>query len=282
MIATDPKIFNSLEEVYSRMDDILREFTENGIFVFRGLNLNDEEHADLVKTLGDAIGWYPNSKSVEMLHKYEESHSNNSLLDTYDGDQIILEWHLEHVELDGYIPLVAGIWNMKKFTCSPESGKTYFSDSMDAYLNLEKSEIDFLLLCKISWLDEKGTGPYSSPIVAQHWLTGKPLIRLELLRDLKIDLIEFNGNQPNEKDLEKFYSILEKIRDRICNHSPSRIVHRWQEGDIVMPDLQRMAHAVTGGFIPSERKFRGLWAFSKDPEKLLESEWPPSWKIQSN
>jgi hypothetical protein len=41
------------------------------------------------------------------------------------------------------------------------------------------------------------------------------------------------------------------------------MVHRWQQGDLIIPDMFKLAHAVTGGFKSEDREFRGIWAYQK-------------------
>ena len=43
-----------------------------------------------------------------------------------------------------------------------------------------------------------------------------------------------------------------------------RIVHDWKQGDLVLMDAFKLAHAVTGGFKPEDREFTGIWGY-RDP-----------------
>ena len=38
-------------------------------------------------------------------------------------------------------------------------------------------------------------------------------------------------------------------------------IHEWKQGDFVIVDLFKMAHAVYGGFEPEDREFSGFWAY---------------------
>lgn len=38
------------------------------------------------------------------------------------------------------------------------------------------------------------------------------------------------------------------------------MVHQWQKGDLLIPDLFKLAHAVTGGFVQNQRQLDGMFA----------------------
>lgn len=277
-IDTTPRVFQSKEELYENLSVVAEDFKGPGISVIRGLKFSIEEQIELVKALGDIIGWYPNSSSKDLLHKYLENHASNGGLKSSDPDQIILDWHLEHVDYDEYVPLIGGVWNMLKFQCDPEAGKTYFSDSCLAYEMFTKEEQDFLSKCYLTWYDVNGSGPNYAPVVVSHWLSGNPLIRIEITKQVDTQLHKFDGRQPTDEEVHKFKELKNKFHDIIDNYEPHRIVHRWQEGDIVIPDLFRMGHAVTGGFDPSEREFNGFWLFSENPEGRAQEDMPIVWR----
>lgn len=277
-ISTSPIRFNSKEELYKNLDKVLDDYKGLGVSVIRGVKLSKEEQLDLVQVLGDIAGWYPNSNSLDTLHKYVENHGGNHGLANSTNDQVILDWHIEHVDYDEYVPLIGGVWNMLKFTCSSESGKTYFFDTCKAYEMLEDEEKDFLNKCYLSWYDIDSSGPHYAPAVSAHWLSSKPLIRIEITKGVKPVIEKFDGEPPTQKHHEEFRSIKEKLHNIIDNYEPDRIVHKWEEGDIVIPDLHRMAHAVTGGFDPSQREFNGYWLFSKDPENRKQEDMPIVWR----
>lgn len=277
-INTVPIIFNSKEELLKNLEKVVEDYKGLGVSVIRGLKLSKDEQRDLVQTLGDIMNWYPNSQSGETLHKYLENHSSNGGLPGSTNDQVILDWHIEHVDYDGYVPLIGGVWNMLKFECDSESGKTYFFDSNVAYEMLEPQEKDFLNKCYLSWYDINNSGPHYAPAIAPHWLSGKPLIRIEITKGVTPSIDKFDGRNPTEEESQEFLRIKEKLHQIIDHSEEKRIIHRWQEGDVVIPDLHRMAHAVTGGFLPSEREFNGYWLFAKNPEGRKQDDMPLVWR----
>lgn len=278
-IETTPLIFSSKEELEKNFDKVIEEFMGPGICVIRGLSFTKEEQQKLVQTFGDTVGSYPNSSSKNIVHTYLEDHSssgNKSKITT--GDDIMLDWHLEHVDYDSYIPLIGGVWNMFTFKCHPESGKTFFFDSFEAYKLFSPDEIDFLSKCVLTWIDVDDSGPHYAPAIANHWKLNKPLIRIEITERVYVSLFAFDGRTPTEQEQTEYKRLERKFKQIIYDNLDLRIIHRWQEGDIVIPDLFRMAHAVTGGFDPKDRKFNGFWLFAGDLESATESQIPPKWK----
>jgi alpha-ketoglutarate-dependent taurine dioxygenase len=177
-----------------------------------------------------------------------------------------------------YCPIIGGSWNMTKFTADVDSGKTYFFDSSLAYSMLEEEEQAFLSKCHASWYSHSDIGPHFAPAVAPHWISNKKVIRLELSRSIAINLFSFDGRRPTDGESDTFKDLTQKIHDIIENEETCRIVHRWNQGDIVFPDLFRMAHSVTGGFSPEDREFSGMWLFSKDVESESEDPRPVGWR----
>jgi alpha-ketoglutarate-dependent taurine dioxygenase len=76
-----------------------------------------------------------------------------------------------------------------------------------------------------------------------------------------VDLVSYKSESPKKSELRYFQTLIRKIEDIVWNNEDIRIVHRWQQGDLVIPDLFKLAHAVTGGFRPEDREFRGIWGY---------------------
>jgi alpha-ketoglutarate-dependent taurine dioxygenase len=74
-------------------------------------------------------------------------------------------------------------------------------------------------------------------------------------------LVSYKNEAPSQESLDYFKSLIRKIEKIIMENEDIRIVHNWQQGDLVIPDLFKLAHAVTGGFKPEDREFRGIWAY---------------------
>jgi alpha-ketoglutarate-dependent taurine dioxygenase len=281
MKLVQPRPYSSKEELYEDLQAVVDVYKKDGIVGIRGLHLDEKEHIQLVKDLGDILGWYPNNSS-NFNHQYIENHSTNVKASEIasDPDEVILRWHLEHVDFDAYIPLVAGVWNMHKFNCNPESGKTYFLDSRRAYETIFSiEEQQFLKKCIATWTeDEAGLEKYETTIVKPHWITGEDQIRLELHHTEETTLLTVDGNEPTDEDRSLFYVLINRFSDYVTNNEDARIVHKWEEGDILVPDLFTMAHAVTGGFNPEDREFTGYWCYTNAPENVTQEQLHPKWR----
>lgn len=275
---TTPIEVESKEDLYRNLDKVRADFEGPGIAVIRGIQLSRDEQIQLVRDLGDLIGWYPNNASQEILHKYQENHSASRYLESSGADEVILDWHLEHVDYDSFVPLVGGVWNMFKFTCDSNVGKTYFLDSCEAYKFFTEEEQEFLKKITLVWNDVDGSGPHYAPVVVNHWISGDPLIRIEITKQVDPKISDFEGREATNEEISTFSELKNKFHGIVDWNEDLRIVHRWQQGDIVIPDLYRMAHAVTGGFDPSEREFWGFWLFSKNPENRSQEEMPTVWR----
>lgn len=281
-VNTTPIEVESKEDLYKNLDKVRANFEGPGIAVIRGIQLSRDEQIQLVKDLGDLIGWYPNNKSRDILHKYQENHSANKYLEYSEPDEVILDWHLEHVDYDSFVPLVGGVWNMFKFTCDSNVGKTYFLDSCEAYKLFTEEEQEFLKKITLVWNDVDGSGPHYAPVVVNHWISGNPLIRIEITKEVNPIISDFDGREATNEEMLRFLELKAKFHDIVDNNEDLRIIHKWQQGDIAIPDLYRMAHAVTGGFDSSEREFWGFWLFSKNPEIEDPEKMPIVWRPDFN
>jgi alpha-ketoglutarate-dependent taurine dioxygenase len=187
---------------------------------------------------------------------------------------------MEHPDYDNHTPLVAGVWNMQKFTCSPDVGITYFMDSRDVYEKLfSEEEKSFLRQAEASWVEtysEDKEITNTVKVVARHWIDGRELMRfMHQLPSVK--LFKIDGQDPT-KDQEAFFKeLVLKFVHEVSENTDLRIAHRWQQGDILIPDLNTMAHAVTGGFSPEEREFTGYWCFLNIEEAIKNGAVHPSW-----
>ena len=105
------------------------------------------------------------------------------------------------------------------------------------------------------------------PCIEKHWINKKPTIRINLDDSLELGgpsvfKIKFLDNQKvTEEDLALFQKIKRFVYSEIFNNEENLLTHEWNQGDIVLVDLFRMAHAVFGGFYPEEREFSGYWAY---------------------
>ena len=268
MINVVPIEFPGIENVLDNSEYYKDKLINDSVICFRDANLTEKEQFYFAKKLGKAIGW----SLLDDKDKYIENHSRKS--DIISGpDDVIVEWHVEHTYYTN--PIVASTWNMYNFKTNPENGKTYFVDTSALFYMLSNEDQEFLLNSIIiepdivreaqlrsNFISEQTSLADEYPIIAKHWLTGKPVIRFTTLPEpLIVNLVSYKGKPPTKDELRYFKLLIRKIENKIWKNEDIRIVHRWQQGDLVIPDLFKLAHAVTGGFKPEDREFRGIWGY---------------------
>lgn len=265
-IYTDPITMTSYEEIIENLDAIIEKFKKDTIVVIRDANLTKEQQASVAKALGDKTGWFPNN-SHDFNQRYEESHSRINKKEDAGPDGVVVSWHVEHVDFDAHTPIVAGIWNMLHFTANPEAGKTYFADGAVIYKNMPEEWQEFLPRCVITWSEDDGSGPFYVPAVGKHWMTGEPVIRIDIHdHNSRPEFLHtVDGREPTDEERAMLVEIRSHYIDQVINNEDIRIVHKWKQGDLVITDLFKHAHAVTGGFSSEERNFTGEWVYPTNP-----------------
>ncbi len=264
----EPIEFPGIENVLANSNDYKQKLIDDSVICFRNANLTQKEQFDFGIRLGELLGW----SHADNVSEYVENHSRKSEV-MAGPDDVLVEWHIEHTY---YInPIVAGTWNMYNFKTNNENGKTYFVDTGAVFEMLTNDEQQFLLDSIITEPDFIKEGQLKAgfisantnlaeqyPIIANHWITNKPIIRFTILPEPAIvRLVSYKGESPDADTIDQFESLIRKIEKIIREDEGIRIVHKWQEGDLVIPDLFKLAHAVTGGFKPEDREFRGIWCY---------------------
>lgn len=270
MINIEPTEFPGIDNVLENAEYYKNKLISDSVICFRNANLTQEEQFTFGSNLGKLIGW----SLLDNVSEYVENHARKSHLES-GPDDIIVEWHIEHTYYTN--PIVASTWNMYNFKTNPDNGKTYFVDTGVVFEMLTDEEQQFLLnsiitepdiikqdQVKSGYVGQNTNLADRYPIIAKHWLTDKPIIRFTILPDtLMVDLVSYNGQSPDADQLKYFETLIRKIEHIIATNEDIRMVHRWQQGDLIIPDMFKLAHAVTGGFNSEDREFRGIWAYQK-------------------
>lgn len=267
MPLTNPINIGSYEEAVEKIELIYDTFKKDSIVVLRGIGLTTEQQAEFIKTMGDYTGWFPNHSS-NFNQRYRENHGRTEHKELAGPDAIVVTWHLEHVDFDTHTPIIAGAWNMLKFSADPNSGKTYFVDTAEIYKRLPEESQSFLSKCLVKWYETDGSGPFYTPAVQNHWATDEPVIRIDIRTVVSSPemLYEFDDREPTEEEVKEFVRLRNFFLDEIFYNKEIRLVHMWEEGDLVIVDLFKNAHAVTGGFSSEDREFTGEWIYPRFPE----------------
>jgi len=254
-------------------------FVKDGIIPFRNAFISFEEQKRLFVGLGEKIGWHVSTP-------YDEDHRR---IEKKTYDHCVLTWHVEHSYWQN--PVSAASWYMHTFKeKNPKNGRTLFYP-MDKYFdNLSEEEKEFSLSAYIKLIHDPDRGhnlyefidPSKNwsvgeeyvtkrPIAIDHFVSGKKVYRIANLGVLPdhFDSIHFldnvNGEKPT-KDQEKAYArqtlqAKQKVAKNFASETDDIcLIHEWQEGDMLIPDLFKMAHSITGGFQSANREFHGIWA----------------------
>lgn len=263
---TQPIVMTSYDEIIENLDLIIEKFKTDTIVVIRDANLTTDEQSALARAIGDKIGWFPNN-SDKFEQRYQENHQRLKRKEDAGTDEVVLAYHLEHVDYDVYVPIVAGVWNMFKFTADEEAGKTYFTDTSLIFRQMTEEWQEFLKKSIVKWHEDDGS-THITPAVQQHWLTGDDTIRIDIhdFDSYPELLYQFDGREPSNEERLLFMKIREYFIEEILENPDVRIVHKWKQGDLVIPDLFKHAHAATGGFSSDQREFVGLWVYPSNPE----------------
>jgi alpha-ketoglutarate-dependent taurine dioxygenase len=264
MIYTEPIEFPGIDEIKNNFNHYKNKFINDSFLVFRNANLSNEEHLVFHKTLGDLFGWHTNVLEGK-TSSYTENHSSNELMGSVGKDEIMLKWHIEHIYYEN--PIVAATWNMSLFKTNSENGKTYFVDIEKVYSKMSDDYKSFLSRCMINaasvdnGIGHSGLFKNNFKAIEKHWITNNPIIRVRILEkdESNISLVSFDNSIPNQDEINKFDEICLWISNEVYNNEDIRIVHKWNKGDIFIPDMFKLAHAVTGGFDPKDRQFTGIW-----------------------
>jgi alpha-ketoglutarate-dependent taurine dioxygenase len=274
MIHTVPVEYKSIDEIMDNIDKYKEKFIEDSVVVFRNANLSFDEQLSLHKSIGESFGWQTHRE--EGSH-YKENHSHNPNVGVSGSDEIMLTWHVEHFYYSN--PIVAGTWNMFHLNAEAGAGKTYFVDTSKVYELLDEDMKDFLSNCILKTKTQEEFWPFATQTnykaVLPHWLTNKPVIRISLSRWVDDEIFSINEKPPTEKDYEMFRNSALRVIDLIEKDESIRIVHDWKQGDLVLMDAFKLAHAVTGGFKSEDREFTGIWGY-RDPIKYVSSKSHPS------
>lgn len=247
--------FPGYEDIKNNFNKYKDIFLEKQIVAFRNANIDFDMQTKIMHLLGDNLGWFPNSENPESSDYIEDHHKHMNSNNITTKDSIMLGWHQEHIASESG-PLVSGLWNMTLFDCDPDTGKTYFVDMSKFYNNLPIEDQLFLEKCKASVKIEDSLAFYD--LVSLHWLTNEKVLRTYFDEEI-IELFEFDGREPLKIEKNKFNELSRHITSEVNFNENIRIQHIWQKGDLLITDLFKLSHAVSGGFNKNQRKLEGMF-----------------------
>jgi alpha-ketoglutarate-dependent taurine dioxygenase len=272
MIDIEPIEFPGIDSIKDNIEFYKNKFLSDNIIVFKNANCDELMQNKIAKILGDELNCYPLTQEnnhnfyIEDHHKHIDSNPNAS------KDEILLYWHIEHVVRDRSHTL--GVWNMELFKCDKDSGKTYFVDMVDLYAKLSQEDQNFLDKATVTAFyikrnedilneEKKGMELYEEQnftygMSKKHWITNEKGIRFQF--GVRGTLTSFDGRTPTKEEIVQYNNIYEKIQNNVLFNEDIRMVLKWEQGYLAIPDLFKLAHAVSGGFKKEERRLKGVFA----------------------
>lgn len=276
-------IHTTYEEIIKNLDKYIDIFLNEAIVGFKKLYLTEQQQRTILCRIGDKLNYLPNSHYPKG-HRYAEAHDNAlSVFPNTPKDELVVKWHIEHCSVT-HSPFI-GVWNMIKHECSSDSGNTLFIDSWEIYKSLPQDWQQFLDKCDIKDImegylaeDFDETSEFGSldgytyrsvprKAIFTDPTTGFKSIRANCITVFE-KLISFDGREPTEEEQEKLNTIVDYYREIAMENKDQFWQYWvWDEGDLLIPNLQRMLHAVCGGFNFDEREFVGYWGYPDGAEK---------------
>jgi alpha-ketoglutarate-dependent taurine dioxygenase len=277
---TQPIDFPGIENILKNIDLYKKKFLKDSVIVFRNANLTYDEQSYFHNELSKLLNYNIILKEDNKADMYLENHAKTILTKSAQKDDILLSWHLEHVYYKN--PIVISTWNMTKFTTDSENGKTYFLDCEKAYNEMPEDWKNFLIRCKVSqslkqspdiptkWdsertkIADKDWQENNYCPVSKHWITENSTLRLAIVKEdssILYTLVSVDDRDPTELEIKLFEEIFTWFAKYVYTNEDEKIVHKWKQGDLLIVDIFKLAHAVTGGFNPDDREFIGMWGY---------------------
>lgn len=280
--------FISIEDIKNNWETYKTRLLQDAILVFKNAHVSLLEQKQLQEFMGTMLNCYPNEADKDNLH-YVENHSG--LKEARKADinfkesptEVLLNWHIEHANFDN--AMVLGVWNMSIFKTAKENGNTLFVDVTKLFNKLPLDKQNFLNKCTVehpkgmlsndsfllkdSFFDNH---VLSGAFIKKHWFTDESIVRISFW--VRQFLYKFEDRDPTPSEILLFDELFDYFWDEVKNNSDNWVVQEWQEGDLLVVDLQKMAHCVRGGFESEDRQLTGTFSHEKNiylfPEVDLE------------
>lgn len=278
-------IYTTYEEIIQNLDNYIDIILNRAIVGFKKIYLTEQQQRTILCKIGDKLNYLPNSKYPKG-HRYIENHDNAlSIFPNTPKDELVVKWHIEHCSVS-YAPFI-GAWNMLRQKCSSDCGNTLFIDSWEIYKTFPEDWKIFLDKCIIKDIMEgelaenfnqtsefESLDGYIYKSVHRKAISTNPITGFKSIRAncITVDeqLISFDGRIPTEKEQEKLRHIIEEYRNRAMSDMEGLWQYwAWDEGDLLLPNLERMLHAVRGGFNRNERQFVGYWGYPEGAQDFF-------------
>jgi len=287
----------TIEDVESNPSEFIDIFREHGLIGFRDSNCVDPavDPIRLLDAFAQELSWTPHpaqpdgslSGSWGYLQQYDDVLAEREV----DVSEDLIQWHIEGISK--LRTQAAAAWFMYKFSAAPGTGSTGFVDMSKL---LDKMPDNFREIAEraatvhyppfpsttediesfrtqrdnlrnvlaVPAGDGRDVLAFPRQVVEHHPDFGFDVLRLCPCREwfgCQHHIYSIDGERPEANDLDLFFRMQDWVNREIVSVKENQIFWDWAEGDVVIPDLFRMAHGVRGGFTPGQRYFQGYWAF---------------------
>jgi len=250
------------------------------------------------------------SKQSWQYHQVHDKQIEEKIRDGSNApDQCVIEWHIEGPSLK--TPQLAAVWHMYHFVAEPGTGNTGFVDMQMMYEKLPDNYRELLDRAELMHLPNWQHPPQSEEeFVSQFqrkfdagmdiiWTQDgdkfvssfsrkavevNPNTGVKTLRSCPCCagwgpqdfLFKVDGRRPTQEEKDLWSEFFFWMKSEIEDNKENQIWWEWKQGDIVIPDLFRMAHGVLAGFQPGERSFWGYWCHAfgtgREPVETISEE----------
>lgn len=270
--------FIGIDDIKLNWDKYQNILLKDGLFVLRNANVSLDEQKKIQEIIGTAMNCFPNEEDKADLD-YVETHEIVQRTIKANKDEVLLNWHIEHAEFDN--SMVLGIWSMEIFTAEPGHGNTVFVNTTDLYNKLPAEDREFLkssiavfpagmVSSDLQWGQDEliQSNSLTGPFIREHWITKEPIVRISFWVDQWLS--KMADRATSEEDKIRFKQLFDYFWKEVKENKENWIVQEWQQGDLLIVDLQKMAHTVLGGFSPKDRKLQGVFSYEYNVRKYPE------------
>lgn len=292
-----PRTGVSTKNLSVHVDDLVSDYKATGLISLKSLYADHDAVAELCTLLSPHLKWHHYvDDTTFMAWPYKQDHDGRIGVVSDQGrnepDVTLIEWHIEGVSMQ--YPQWGGAWNMYNFKAPPNSGSTGFVDMAGLYNDLSVDERKFLDSAEIihfcNWtippteeqfgkfMDSVSQGKriiyskdgdeyvasFSRPAVERHPAFGMSTLRTCPCHNsfgLQEHLLLVGGRIPSDGERDFFAKTMDKIRWEISENEERQHWYFWDEGDLLIVDLFRLAHGVRAGYEKGQRNFQGYWLF---------------------
>jgi alpha-ketoglutarate-dependent taurine dioxygenase len=233
---------------------ILEALSQNGVLVFRGLDLDPEPQVEFCKKLGE-VDFSEGHHHVPGIYRVTLDKSKNASADYLQGT---FDWHIDGcTPLHGEPPLMATLLSAK--AVSAEGGETEFASTYAAYEDLtddEKALVGRLRVLHSLAASQRRRHPNPNQEQRERWKkwpsSEHPLVWTHR-NDRKSLVLGASCDYVVGMDIDEGRALLDELLARATR--PQRLYrHQWSVGDTVIWDNRGVLHRATPYAPDSDRE----------------------------